>query len=457
MNPFKINVTLIYLLFLLFFTKNIAFTQSEISKTAEALTSLAANYYSLTKFDSAEYYLRKSLEVDSNYNLTYYWLGLIEFNIRKKEAKAEKYFLRAAMDENPGEDVFAYLGAIYLNKSDYKKAEIYFKKGLEIESDDDVCMLSLIGIYLKTERPKDALKLSDQFLGTGPLLIRKLINLAIVYEENKSTIEAERIYKKIISVDSNNAFAYYKLGRLYTTKDRIASAEQAFNKAISMDSSYSLSYFSSYVEEEAAFKKANGIKANHSLSFIKLAWLYVITDHFYYAERAYKKAIELDSNSAIAYNNLGWLYILTNQLTEAKTNLTRANVLDTTFVNTITFLAMLDFQANRLKEAEQGFLKSIQLNPDFTPAMFGMTYILSTKGQYEDAFKFLEQAIQKKLSIGQLRKLANFTSLNGICLLHSLQGLTYEMLQHDAYLASLRKQFKWNELMLKHFPKEIKN
>jgi tetratricopeptide (TPR) repeat protein len=451
MVKYNSNLVFCLLLFQVEFL-NKTFTQVRTDSIAYKLTAIAARCYQECKFDSCEYFLHESLQADSNYCISYYWLGLLEFNFYNDEAKSEEYFIKALEDYESGEDLYAYLGTIYLNQFNYNKAEKYFTKNLEFENGHVVSQLLLIDVYLKSDRKKDAQNLIDRILNEEPLSIRKLINIALVYQKNKYFKEAEQLYKKVISLDSTNAFAYYKLGGLYSNKDRVVAADESFQKAISLDTNYIISYFSSFIEEEIVYKKANSIKVKHASAFFKLAWLYIIKDYYINAELSYHKAIELDSNSALAFNNLGWLYILLGKNQAAEANLKRAHALDSNLVNPITLLAWLQYRKKNYAEAEAGFIKALKLNPAFSPALFGRAYVLSALGQSKEAFNFIEEAIQEKLPIRQLRTLERFESLNGVCLLHALQGLTLEMLQHDEELVSLRESSKWEELIRKYFP-----
>ncbi|MBK6994818.1 MAG: tetratricopeptide repeat protein [Lewinellaceae bacterium] len=61
-------------------------------------------------------------------------------------------FLKAVQADKPSEYTFNFLGCSYSNIGQYAEAEKYFLKGLEIEPNGTACLVSLAGVYLKTQR-----------------------------------------------------------------------------------------------------------------------------------------------------------------------------------------------------------------------------------------------------------------------------------------------------------------
>jgi tetratricopeptide (TPR) repeat protein len=424
------------------------------TSTAVAFTNKAIEFYSVKKFDSCVYYLKESLKADSNYHLAHYWLGLLEYHVRKKVVKSELHFLKATRADHPGKNVYAYLGSMCVDRNEYMKAESYYKQGMKLEPLDTFYKIALIDLYLKSDRSRKANALMNELLEANSSSIKLLMNLGSVFEKNKYYIIAERMYKKVMALDSNYTLAYFKLGGVYVIKDRHFAAAPLYERANYLDKNYLMSFYGFYLEAETLYKKAHTPDSNYAISFNKLGWLYTILDCYVEAEVAYKKAVDLDPGYVDALNNLGWLYILTRQDNEAKGLLIRAYQLDSMNVHAITLLAWIKYKSKNILDAEKEFTKAIQINPAYLPALFGMAYLQSGKGKMNEAYAYLDRAIKNKTSMRQLRTAENFPSLSGICLLHSAQGLTFEMLQHDENLVLLRNMPKWKVMMKKFFPKD---
>lgn len=424
------------------------------STKKQLLISTGIDFYTLKKIDSAEYYFNKVLEIDSEDVQANYWLGVLQFNGRKNDKLAERYFLKAVRSEKPDASVYSYLATIYGNRMEWAQAESHYRKALKIDPQNAFCNVSLINIYLKKKRTNDASELVSKLINSNPVTLRLIVNIAAVYLDNNYNSDAEKLYRRVIALDSGYAFAHYRLGSVLSNTERVASANLAFKKAIALDTNFAMSYYGQYVEEQLAYKNIHSLDSNYAQSFYKLGWLYIQVKRYQEAELAYKQAILLDANYALAYNHLGWMYLLTHRYSEAKPNLLKAIQLDSAMASPYTFLAMIDYKSKHLNEAKAAFLKSLKIDPDFAPAMFGMAYLLSSNGETKEAYEYLEQAIQKRKRIRQLLKAEELKDLQSICLLHSLQGLTIQMLQLDQDLELLRSGPKWAELMAKYFPKD---
>ncbi len=417
--------------------------------------NIGSYFYNKRKPDSAEFAFKNALYLDSTFQLANYWMGVVEYNLKRNELNAEAYFLKAARSKNELADVFNYLGIIYSNRLEYKRAEIYFKKALKARPGDELAQISLIGIYLKTDQSNDADDLKKQILKKDSISNRMLMNLGIVYGINKYYNEAERIFKLVISNDSANTLALYKLGGIYNEMDRLFAAEPLFKKAFSLDSNLRLSYYGYYLETKTWYKNANSLDSNFTIPFSKLGWLYFLTKKIKEAERSYEIAISMDSSNGIAYSKLGWIYAMTDRYKEAEYMLRKAISMDSNNLDPVISLAFCEMQTNRLKEAEQDLLNALKSNSRCVPALFGMTYIECGRNNLDVAFEYLERALVSKNSTRQLFRVGDFYSLKGICLLHSLQGLTEEMLNNDEQLPKVRKLSKWHELVVRYFPKKI--
>jgi tetratricopeptide (TPR) repeat protein len=119
------------------------------------------------------------------------------------------------------------------------------------------------------------------------------------------------------------------------------------------------------------------------------------------------------------------------QFANALPVLKKAIALDTTFANPPKHLGMVCFKTNRSREAGQNFQKAIELNPNYAPARLGMAYLLHSEGKTTEAIGYVEQAIGKGSTFGQLEK--------------------------DEDLAPLRGLPEWKDLMKKYFPDQVKD
>ncbi len=141
-------------------------------------------------------------------------------------------------------------------------------------------------------------------------------------KDYSGTIEA---YEKLVSIDSNNAFAFKKLGYfLMDTKDK-EKAFKVLSKAIELD-------------------------PKDAMTYNNRAYLYQSQREYENAIFDYTKAIELDPKDAMTYNNRAYLYQSQREYENAIFDYTKAIELDPKYISAyvnrgLTKMEQLDFQS----------------------------------------------------------------------------------------------------------------
>jgi len=151
------------------------------------------------------------------------------------------------------------------------------------------CLIFLVACSGKT------VKTSAQSVSSGggvPLAAKKIsspvkrdYDQALVYMQNSNYLQAERVFKRIISVEASLAGPYINLGIIRLKEGNLDEAERQFLLA----------------------KERNGSNAE---VYNYLGIIYRQQGRFQEAESAYKRAIKQKPKFAKAYLNLGVLYDL---------------------------------------------------------------------------------------------------------------------------------------------------
>ena len=125
--------------------------------------------------------------------------------------------------------------------------------------------------------------------------------------------EAESIWRQIISIDSNNAIAYFYIGLALRKQGKLEEAIASYKKAIELDPNYSFAYNNmgvalrkqgKYDEAIAAYKKAIEINPNDAFAYNNMGLALDDQGKYDEAIAAHKKALEIDPNLVLAQNNL---------------------------------------------------------------------------------------------------------------------------------------------------------
>jgi tetratricopeptide (TPR) repeat protein len=119
---------------------------------------------------------------------------------------------------------YYFLGKSYLNKGDYKNAEIFFKQGMQKYPRDKKIARILVNLYQESGNQKELVQILTQEIKKDPSNIEYLLLLGSSYEKlivqdstnKKDYIEkARESYMQALNVDPNNLKANYNLGLLF--------------------------------------------------------------------------------------------------------------------------------------------------------------------------------------------------------------------------------------------------
>lgn len=426
------------------------------------LPELLRIYTKHSYFNEAEKICKEAILRDpfNLFHLGDYYVG------RKMYQEAEEVYLKWVSLDTTQAKVFGKLANFYKSINNDLKAEAAYLKCLSLDSLNAVNYNSLGWFYFGK---KDDQKAEYAFLKSIALdsnYFLAWINLGLLYNRAKRYDEGEKMFLKAISIDSMRVNSWLNLGVAYEGLGQFEKMEWASRRAISLQDNnfkawlnlalalYNLRQFE---KAEGTLKKAISLDKLDVDIWKSLGWKFSRMNLLDEAEIAYSRAILFDSLNAYNYNNLGWVYIQLNQLKEGEINLLKAIDLDSSFVNAHTLLALIYLNTNRKEKSKQFFERALYFNADFLPVLFGMTYLQIGDGKYREAFVFLDMAVQKGTAMIQSQDNFKFSSFNAVCLLYSLQGLTYEMLQNDEQLSPLRSLPEWTALMKKYFPDKVKN
>ncbi len=112
------------------------------------------------------------------------------------------------------QNAYVNLGWAYLNKKEYAKAEVQYKKAVRHYRDGfpkDNTYIRAIGglarLYLATDRPADALPLLEEAVSHVPDLANVRFDLARTYERLNQRKKARAAYRKVIALTPDTALA----------------------------------------------------------------------------------------------------------------------------------------------------------------------------------------------------------------------------------------------------------
>lgn len=338
---------------------------------------------------------QKAVKIKPDDAVSFYNIGSI-YQIQNKHAQACEYFEKAYQLENkenylislalselkagmikdaakhykalallhPEKDSFQYnLASCYEALKNYDQAIVIMKNLLARNPKSITMAQKLANLYIETRQLRQAKDLYDSVLLKGPVSSETLYQYAILSTQLFETGTAEKIFKKVIKMEPENAAAHKDLGVIYLNQRLFDYADEEFNTALKLAPD----------DFDIVFEYAN--------------YLYALSK-YQEADEYYKKA--LDINDDVVAKSLSAINkIELNQLDEAE-ELIESALHDQPDHEYIQFLAgRIYYSLKKFEEAKIYFIKSLEQNPDKeTKNLLALTYY--ELGEYEKAINIFD-------------------------------------------------------------------
>jgi len=156
-------------------------------------------------------------------------------------AQAQNYdlaiqeFKRAAAYNPSDPTAYSYMGQVYMMQNKYSDAIGAYKKGLEVDSQNDPIRLNLAKAYLQSGDTNNAEKQYLQLAKTNPTSPEPPTTLGYMYLQSGRLAEADTQFTKVIRMAPQSATAYYNLGLVRNKQGNYQDAVGLFQQAITLD------------------------------------------------------------------------------------------------------------------------------------------------------------------------------------------------------------------------------
>lgn len=192
---------------------------------------LARCYLALTQVDSAEFFFKKSLDINPQNTGSWYFLGVITQQ-KKQYQKAIGYFDNALRIDPRMYEVQNELGKIFMAIGAYDRARYVFEKSLNIMEFQPDVFLDLAKCYIQLKRYEQAIVYSKKALRTGNRQAEAFFTLGNANFLAGNYQIAVEFFIKSVELDSSNSEYHYNLGNSLVVLHKYHDAIQAYQKAI---------------------------------------------------------------------------------------------------------------------------------------------------------------------------------------------------------------------------------
>ncbi len=312
--------------------------------------------------------------------------------------------LLASHSNGPDAPLHLNLGRAYLLKGDLAGARAEFEEAIRERKDFAEAQYELGKLYLRQQKPGDALQAANAAVALRPTDHRALLLQAWSLQSTGDMAKARKILEQLIKESPKDANARLQLGLLSLSQ---GNYREAIDKLEGLredgDSNPSVitNLASAYVHLKQ-FAKAQQILSDELKKLPRsealredLAETSALTGDYNLAIEQFQQLIDQDPKSARLRFRMGEVYQAKGDQKTALTFFQQAHQLAPEEATPALIFADALNDAGRPDEAKSLYLEIVRSHPDNAPALNNAAYFLSDHGDLDQAEKLAEKALDK--------------------------------------------------------------
>ncbi|PLX88179.1 MAG: hypothetical protein C0618_04965 [Desulfuromonas sp.] len=273
-----------------------------------------------------------------------------------------------ALEADPSlADAPLYLGRAYLARNKLEHAERQFLHVLENDPDNADAVLDLARVYLKMNRPDQVASGIYRRFGDHPRSADALEMLGHAAGMQGDLDRAERFFLDAEKIDPRHLQVKLGLARVALDRHQDDRARQILKAVLSLDT-------------------------NNQFAWYYLAELETTAQHFDAALTAYQRLIELDSTDVVALSRAGLLSLSAGRPDQTLKMADAIDALPTDFAEAPRLRGLVAYVSGDFRAAKTHFLNALRLQPHLNSHFFlGLSYYALE--QYESALNQFQAAL----------------------------------------------------------------
>ncbi|PKL08358.1 MAG: hypothetical protein CVV51_09435, partial [Spirochaetae bacterium HGW-Spirochaetae-7] len=273
---------------------------------------------------------------------------------------AERYSRKSLLEEPTSKAARMILGTVYLRTNRPTDALAAFLSAIESDSKDVRALEGMAIAYLRLSKPKDALSALERAVVIKPNDAELLFNLGNAHKALGNLRSAEMSFTGALELDPKHVIAFNNLGNVYMALGDNAKAVQVFWRGLAVDPNYPSFHFNLGIAYEALGKPAEAITEFEAAVKGRPGWIEAMSRYGECLGRngehkrsidVYSQIIAIDPLNAPARNGIGLAYA----------------------------------EAGKPDEAVSWFRKALEADPKFLDAAVNIQGVLEKTGRYAEA------------------------------------------------------------------------
>jgi len=289
-------------------------------------------FYYMNKgvFDSADYYLRKAVQLDSSFQNSWAGLGVLKWNMGDMDSCL--YYINIGLEKDPNDPyIHMFKGYRMIDTEKINEAIWHFHRSIAIDKKQTYAYAGLIQVYLENEPNGDsAVYYINEMVAVDSTDPKAYLSIANMLAKNDLDTLAMEFYNYTIYFDSLTAEAWYGLAKVYEKWYDYTTAEAAYNEAIKINPFYyqamnelGLMYYNQGDYDKTLPLMYKLVEMMPTIAVYKYNYAYIsyVKGDYTTAEAYYKECIKTDPKYTDAYFELARIYALQKNAGDCITNL----------------------------------------------------------------------------------------------------------------------------------------
>ena len=199
-------------------------------------------------------------------------------------------------------EINAAIGSVYFTTKKYTLAAKYYKKALNLDSENATAKMNLSLIQQQEGNPEEAMATYKELLKEDPDSLPANLGMAYALKQAGQYNEALNYYEKALALNPDSADIYLELGICHGELGDYSESLDLFNKSLELDSKNPRMHYSrgkvytdmmQLEKAEADFRKAIEIKDNYAEAYYGLGFTFYNSKEYEKAKKYFEKAKQL--------------------------------------------------------------------------------------------------------------------------------------------------------------------
>ncbi len=325
-------------------------------------------------------------------------------SLQEQYEDAKKYLEERLLyaDVEDRSELYLAMGGILQDWGRYEEAIDFYRKTLEIDTNQEEAIYDLSYCLDITERQEEGIVYFQEILDKDPYSYHSWFCLGVLYFKLELNDKSKDAYEFAIAINDNFAPAHFNLGEVLLFEEDYENGLEHFNKALSVEGPSPDIYYSiAFCMEKLAkfskaiefYQKASKINVFYDEAYYGIGRCLEAQDKHYEAIHFYGKAIKLDQHNPSYWLAKADAEYRTGNITSCIEAYQEASVLDPSNPEIWKNWSFVHFESGNFVEAYDLILAGIEELPEDADLYYWAVIYLLNAGKYKEAFNYLENAL----------------------------------------------------------------